>query len=126
MGSASILLARIRIIASKMLALLFEWVIRVWGITTEVGTLNKDKRTTEVGTLNKDKRTTEVVTTGASQFGLKGEFTSLAPPDLVGKGAGGLGLFAFWRCSRYYKLWGSILLNAVTFADDPVAAEKTG
>jgi hypothetical protein len=114
MGSASILLARIRIIASKMLALLFEWVIRVWGITTEVGTLNKDKRTTEV------------VTTGASQFGLKGEFTSLAPPDLVGKGAGGLGLFAFWRCSRYYKLWGSILLNAVTFADDPVAAEKTG
>ncbi len=109
-----------------MLALLFEWVIRVWGITTEVGTLNKDKRTTEVGTLNKDKRTTEVVTTGASQFGLKGEFTSLAPPDLVGKGAGGLGLFAFWRCSRYYKLWGSILLNAVTFADDPVAAEKTG
>jgi hypothetical protein len=40
---------------------------------------------------------------GASQFCLKGEFT-LAPPSLVGKGAGGLGLFAKLRCSRGFLL----------------------
>ncbi len=41
----------------------------------------------------------EALALGASQFCLKGEFTSLAPPSLVGKGAGGLGLFAKLRCS---------------------------
>ncbi len=41
-----------------------------------------------------------IVAKGASQFCLKGKFTHLAPPSLVGKGAGGLGLFAFLRCSR--------------------------
>ena len=38
---------------------------------------------------------------GASQFCLKGEFIPLAPPSLLGKGAGGLGLFAKLRCSPY-------------------------
>jgi hypothetical protein len=43
---------------------------------------------------------------GVSQFGLKGKFIRLAPPSLLGKGAGGLGLFAKLRCSQHEEISG--------------------
>ncbi len=52
---------------------------------------------------------------GASQFCLKGEFTPLAPPDLVGKGVGGLGLLDKLRCSPA-RLIQSTILQATNFA----------